>query len=60
MENDTSENIDTVKQDSDYVTPAHERRESYEYMNMGKNLPDYEPLDLSKREVDHYQELVKS
>ncbi|CAB4043387.1 Retrovirus-related Pol poly from transposon, partial [Paramuricea clavata] len=34
-----------------------ERGESYEYMNMGKNLPDYEELDLSKREVDHYQKL---
>ncbi|CAB3992974.1 stabilin-2-like isoform X2, partial [Paramuricea clavata] len=27
-----------VKQDSDYVTPAHERRESYENMKMGGNV----------------------
>ena len=60
MENDTYENMDIVKQDSDYGIPAHERRESYEYTNMGKNLPDYEELDQSKREVDHYQKLAKS
>ena len=39
-ENDTYENMDIVKQDSDYVIPAHERRESYVDMKMGKNLPD--------------------
>ncbi|CAB4032661.1 Hypothetical predicted protein, partial [Paramuricea clavata] len=49
MENDTYENMDIVTQDSDYVIPVDERGESYEDMNMGKNLPDYEPLDLSKR-----------
>ena len=60
MENDTYENMDTVTQDSDYVIPAHERRESYEDIEMGGNLPGYEPLDLSKREVDRYQKLVKT
>jgi hypothetical protein len=40
MENDTYEDIDTVRQDSDYVIPAHERRESYVDLKMGKNLPD--------------------
>jgi hypothetical protein len=40
MENDTYEDIDTVKQDSDYVIAAHERRESYVDLKMGKNLPD--------------------
>jgi hypothetical protein len=29
-------------------------------MKMGENLPDYEPLDLSKSEADHYQKLVKT
>jgi hypothetical protein len=60
MENDTFENIDTVKQASDYVIPVDRRWESYEDMKMGENLPDYEPLDLSKREADHYQKLVKT
>jgi hypothetical protein len=41
-----------VKRDSDYVTPAHERRESYEDMKMGGNLPDYEKLDQSKLEAE--------
>jgi hypothetical protein len=49
-----------VKRDSDYVIPAHERRESYEDIKMGRNLPDYEELDLSKREVDDYQKLMKT
>jgi hypothetical protein len=48
------------KQDSDYVLPAHERRESYEDIKMGRNLPDYTELDQSKREVDDYQKLVKN
>ena len=49
-----------VKRDSDYVIPAHERRESYEDMKMGRNLPGYEALDLSKREADDYQKLMKT
>jgi hypothetical protein len=49
-----------VKQDSDYVIPAHEIRESYQDMKMGRNLPDYEELDLRKREVDDYQKLMKT
>ncbi|CAB4038678.1 Hypothetical predicted protein, partial [Paramuricea clavata] len=49
-----------VKRDSDYVIPAHERRESYEDIKMGRNLPDYEELDLRKREADDYQKLVKT
>jgi hypothetical protein len=49
-----------VKRDSDYVIPAHERRESYEDIKMGRNLPDYEELDLSKREADDYQKLMKT
>ena len=49
-----------VKRDSDYVIPAHERRQRYESVKMGRNLPDYTELDLSKREVDDYQKLVKT
>ncbi|CAB3980379.1 MAM domain-containing glycosylphosphatidylinositol anchor 2-like [Paramuricea clavata] len=51
-----------VKQDSDYVIPAHKRRESYEdiCVKMGRNLPDYTELDQSKRETDNYQKLVKT
>ncbi|CAB3996597.1 Hypothetical predicted protein, partial [Paramuricea clavata] len=47
-----------VKEDSDYVIPAHERIESSKDMKMGRNVPDYEPLDLSKREADDYQKLA--
>jgi hypothetical protein len=49
-----------VKRDSDYVIPVHERRESYEDIKMGRNLPDYAELDLSKREADDYQKLMKT
>ncbi|CAB4033159.1 Hypothetical predicted protein, partial [Paramuricea clavata] len=49
-----------VKRDSDYVIPAHERGESYGDIEMERNLPDYEELDLSKREADDYQKLVKT
>jgi hypothetical protein len=49
-----------VKRDSDYAMPAHERGETYEDMTMGRNLPGYEALDLSKRDVDDYQKLVKT
>jgi hypothetical protein len=48
------------RQDSDYVIPAHERRESYEDIKMGGNLPGYEELDQSKREADDYTPLTKS
>ena len=48
------------RQDSDYVIPAHERRESYEDIKMGRNLPGYEELDQSKREADDYTPLTKS
>ena len=48
------------RQDSDYVIPAHERRESYEDIKMGRNLPGYEELDQSKREADDYTSLTKS
>ncbi|CAB3990324.1 Hypothetical predicted protein [Paramuricea clavata] len=41
-----------VKQDSDYVIPAHERRESYQDIKMGRSLPDNTELDLSKRETE--------
>ena len=43
-----------VNQDSDYVIPAHERRESYQDMKMGRILPDYTELDQSKRETEIY------
>jgi hypothetical protein len=49
-----------VKRDSDYVIPAHKRIESYEDIKMGRNLPGYEELDLSKREVDDYQKLMNT
>jgi hypothetical protein len=52
-----------VKRDSDYVIPAHERRESYEDIKMERNLPGYEELDLSKRKAEDYptyQKLVKT
>jgi hypothetical protein len=29
-------------------------------MKMGRNLPGYEELDLSKREADDYQKLAKT
>ncbi|CAB4016458.1 cGMP-dependent kinase 1-like, partial [Paramuricea clavata] len=48
------------RRDSDYVIPAHERRESYEDIKMGRNLPGYEALDQSKREADEYTPLTKS
>jgi hypothetical protein len=41
-----------VNQDSDYVIPAHERRESYEDIKMGRSLPDYTELDQSKLEAE--------
>ena len=41
-----------IKQDSEYVIPAHERRESYQDIKMGRNLPDYTELDQSKRETE--------
>jgi hypothetical protein len=42
-----------VKRDSDCVIAVHERRESYEDIKMGGNLPaGYEKLDLSKRETE--------
>ncbi|CAB4017111.1 MAM and LDL-receptor class A domain-containing 2-like [Paramuricea clavata] len=41
-----------VKQDSDYVIAAHERRESYQDIKMGENFPDYTELDQSKRETE--------
>ena len=52
------------KQDSDYVIPAHERRETYEDIKMGRNLPGYAELDQRKRELEEsqrsaYQKLVK-
>ncbi|CAB4040901.1 Hypothetical predicted protein [Paramuricea clavata] len=43
-----------------YVIPIDERGESYEDKKMGENLPDYEALDQSKREADHYQTLMKT
>ena len=43
------------KLDSDCVIPAHERRESYEDMKTGKNLPDYMELDQNKRETKESQ-----
>ena len=49
-----------VKEDSDYVIPAHERKETYEDIKRGRNLPGYEELDLNKREADDYQKLVKT
>ncbi|CAB4042471.1 Hypothetical predicted protein, partial [Paramuricea clavata] len=49
-ENGTYQNL--VKQDSDCVTPVHERRESYEDIKMGRSLPDYTELDLSKHESE--------
>jgi hypothetical protein len=47
------------RRDSD-VTPAHERRESYEDIKMGRNLSGYEELDQTKREADDYTPLTKS
>ncbi len=52
------------RQDSDYVIPAHERRESYEDIKVGRNLPGYAELDPRKRELEEsqgsaYQKLVK-
>jgi hypothetical protein len=41
-----------VKQESDYVIPAHERRESYQDIKMGRSLPDYTELDQSTRETE--------
>jgi hypothetical protein len=41
-----------VKRDSDDVIPAHERRESYEDIKMGRSLPDYTKLDQSTRETE--------
>ena len=41
-----------AKQGSDYVIPAHERRESYEDIKIGRNLPDNTELDQSKRESE--------
>jgi hypothetical protein len=48
------------RRDSDNVIPAHERRESYEDIKMGRNLPGYEELDQSKREAEDYTSLTKS
>jgi hypothetical protein len=47
------------RRDSDHVIPAHERRESYEDIKMGRNLPGYEELDQSKRQADDYTPLTK-
>ncbi|CAB4006710.1 Hypothetical predicted protein [Paramuricea clavata] len=59
-----SEDISAEGRTSDHEevgnTTENERGESYEYMNMGMNLPDYEEPDVSKRGVDHYQKLVKT
>ncbi|CAB4011475.1 MAM domain-containing glycosylphosphatidylinositol anchor 2-like [Paramuricea clavata] len=42
-----------VKRDSDYVIPAHERKESHEDIKMGSKLPTgYEELDQSKLEAE--------
>ena len=42
-----------VKQNSDYVIPAHERGETCEDIKMGRNLPaGYEELDQSKLEAE--------
>ena len=41
-----------IKQDSDYVIPAHEIGESYEDIKMGGNLPDYGELNQSRREAE--------
>ena len=57
MEDGTYQKL--VKRDSDYVIPA-ERRDTYEDIKMGRNLPGYEELDLSKREADDYQKLMKT
>ena len=43
------------KLDSDYVIPAHERRESYEDMKMGRNLSGYQELNQNKRETEESQ-----
>jgi hypothetical protein len=48
------------RRDSDNVIPAHERRESYEDIKMGRNLSGYEELDQTKREADDYTPLTKS
>jgi hypothetical protein len=53
------------KRDSDYVIPAHARRDSYEDIKMGRNVPGYTELDPSKRETEEsqrsaYQTLVKT
>ena len=48
------------RRDSDNVIPDNERRESYEDIKMGGNLPGYEDLDQSKREADDYTSLTKS
>jgi hypothetical protein len=48
------------RRDSDNVTPDNERRNSYEDIKMGRNLPGYEELDQSKREADDYTPLTKS
>ncbi len=53
------------KQDSDYAIPDHERRESYEDIKMGRNLPGYAELDQMEREREEsqrsaYQKLVKT
>ncbi|CAB4030779.1 Hypothetical predicted protein, partial [Paramuricea clavata] len=62
MDDDTYQKL--LKRDSSYVMPAHENiRESYEDIKMGRNVPDYTDLDLSKREAEDYpayQELVKT
>ena len=57
MEDGTYQKL--VKRDSDYVIPA-ERRDTYEDIKMGRNLQGYEELDLSKREADDYQKLMKT
>jgi hypothetical protein len=57
MEDGTYQKL--VKRDSDYVIPA-ERRDTNEDIKMGRNLQGYEELDLSKREADDYQKLMKT
>jgi hypothetical protein len=46
------------RRDSDNVIPDNERRDSYEDIKMGRNLPGYEELDQSKREADDYTPLT--
>ncbi|CAB4042837.1 Hypothetical predicted protein [Paramuricea clavata] len=55
------DDVDTnAKNSEDTSADAHERRESNEDIKMGRNLPDYEELDQSKREADDYTLFTKS